>query len=148
MDISSTNCGRCKQKVKEGANFCIYCGYKIADKPSSKLNSCKSESKSKYQINVNKAKSVYDIKNLPSSPSSNRNMSALHKKSKISIPSRYSFNKTTTSKKMLSEEFDFLMRPNSASFISYRDDSKYFKDVESKDKTLDEIQDMIGIYYI
>ena len=144
MDISSTNCARCKQKVKEGANFCIYCGYKLANKPS-KLNSCKSESKSKYQINVNKAKSVYDIKKLPSSPSSHRNMSALHKKSKISIPSRYSFNKTT-SKKLLSEEFDFLMRPNTASFISYRDDSKYFKDVESKDKTLDEIQDMIGIF--
>jgi hypothetical protein len=59
---------------------------------------------------------------------------------------RYSFNKTKT-KTLLQEEINFNIQPNSASFISYRDDSKFsaaFDALEEQNQSLLDVRAMIG----
>jgi len=59
---------------------------------------------------------------------------------------RFSFNKSKT-KTLLQEEIHFSTSPTSASFISYRDDSKFstaFNALEEQDSSLAEIRAMIG----
>ena len=140
------NCLRCKQIAPVESKFCSFCGLQLRN---AKVQDQEKSSPKEYGKSISKKiKDVYSKKEARLVVSSER--LARPKKDTISKSTtgarRYSFNKTKT-KTLLQEEIDFNIQPNSASFISYRDDSKFsasFDALEDHDQSLLDVRAMIG----
>ena len=132
--IATQECARCKAEVLlETAKFCTKCGFKLTA-PSSSSSSSPSNSPGKnaggtvaalFQENTKEATAVYS-KRAPRivrqfGPTKNPTKPKVRKEGRVG-----SFNKSQI-KYETDENSEFLMNPSNASFVSFRDDSKFSK---------------------